>query len=153
MGNTLRFDSKNDVSRIYDLKGSLFNRQVKGRTTHTTTLKDQNFVSNQHYVQEINMSWQDIDNVNALIRKDTNFLATCQIMDYSILIGIESKVQVNTENFEHTVINAGRKASVRTTVELKRFKRHRYTSPDRMQTYHLSIIDFLQMWNCNKKSE
>ena len=22
-----------------------------------------------------------------------------------------------------------------------------------MQTYHLSIIDFLQLWNCNKKSE
>ena len=32
MGNTLRFDNKNDVSRIYDLKGSTFSRQVKGRT-------------------------------------------------------------------------------------------------------------------------
>ena len=40
MGNTLRFDNKNDINRIYDLKGSLFSRLVKDRTTHTSTLKD-----------------------------------------------------------------------------------------------------------------
>ena len=40
MGNTLRFDNKNDINRIYDLKGSLFSRLVKNRTTHTSTLKD-----------------------------------------------------------------------------------------------------------------
>lgn len=57
MGNTLRFDNKNDITRIYDLKGSMFNRCVKGRTTHASTLKDENFVTNQHYVQEVNMSW------------------------------------------------------------------------------------------------
>jgi len=57
MGNTLRFENKNDVSRIYDLKGSTFSRLVKGRTTQTSTLKDQNFVINQHFVQEINLSW------------------------------------------------------------------------------------------------
>ena len=56
MGNTLRFDNKNDISRIYDLKGSTFSRLVKGRTTHSSTLKDQNFVNNQHHVQEINLS-------------------------------------------------------------------------------------------------
>ena len=50
MGNTLRFDNGNDVSRIYDLKGSTFSRLVKGRTTHTSTLKDQNFVNNQHHI-------------------------------------------------------------------------------------------------------
>ena len=40
MGNTLRFDNKNDISRIYDLKGSTFSRLVKGRTQHSSTLKD-----------------------------------------------------------------------------------------------------------------
>ena len=40
MGNTLRFDKKEDVSRIYDLKGSLFSRLVKGSTSSTSTLKD-----------------------------------------------------------------------------------------------------------------
>jgi len=56
MGNTLRFENKNDITRIYDLKGSTFSRQVKERTTHTSTLKDQNFALNQHHVQEINLS-------------------------------------------------------------------------------------------------
>ena len=153
MGNTLRFDNGNDVTRIYDLKGSTFSRQVKGRTNNSSTLKDQNFVSNQHDVQEINMSPQEIEKINTAIRRDTNFLASIQIMDYSILLGIESKVQINSENFEHTVINAGRKQSVRSTAELQRFKRHRFVSPEGMQTYHVSIIDFLQLWNCQKKAE
>jgi len=96
MGNTLRFDNKNDITRVYDLKGSLFSRLVKGRTTHTSTLKDQNFMANQHHVQEINLSANDIETLNSTIRKDTNFLASLNIMDYSILLGIESKVQVNT---------------------------------------------------------
>lgn len=91
MGNTLRFDNKNDISRIYDLKGSTFSRLVKGRTTHTSTLKDQNFVTNQHHVQEINLSSLDIDTINTAILKDTQFLASLNIMDYSMLLGIESK--------------------------------------------------------------
>ena len=99
------------------------------------------------------MSEEDITLVETAIRKDTDFLASQNIMDYSLLLGIESKLQINTENSEHTVINAGRKASVRSTAELQRFKRHRFTSPDEMSTYHISIIDFLQLWNCNKKSE
>lgn len=56
MGNTLRFDNNQDISRIYDMKGSTFSRLVKGRTKHTSTLKDQNFVSNQFHVQEIQLS-------------------------------------------------------------------------------------------------
>lgn len=50
MGNTLRFDNKNDITRVYDLKGSTFSRMVKGRTTQASTLKDQNFVLNQHHL-------------------------------------------------------------------------------------------------------
>lgn len=99
------------------------------------------------------MSEKDIERINETIRKDTNFLASVNIMDYSILLGIESKLMVKTENIEHTVINAGQRISVRPTAELQRFKRHRFASPDGMQTYHVSIIDFLQLWNCNKKAE
>jgi len=42
------------------------------------------------------MSSKDCEVVNGAIRKDTNFLASLNIMDYSILLGIESKVQINT---------------------------------------------------------
>ena len=37
--------------------------------------------------------------------------------------------------------------------ELMRFKRHMFVSPDGNQTFYISIIDFLQAWNCNKKTE
>ena len=99
------------------------------------------------------MSESDIMMIDSVIRKDTNFLASMNIMDYSLLLGIESKFQINTEHSEHTVVNAGRKVSIRSTAELQRFKRHRFASPDNMQTYHISIIDFLQLWNFSKKSE
>jgi 1-phosphatidylinositol-4-phosphate 5-kinase len=48
MGNTLRFQNRADISRVYDLKGSTFNRLVKTSTSSkpTTTLKDVNFIQN-----------------------------------------------------------------------------------------------------------
>lgn len=99
------------------------------------------------------MSVEDIERVNETVKRDTQFLANCSIMDYSILLGIESKVQVDTEYRSHTFSNANRKGSVRTTTELTRFRRHRFTSPDGLHTYHVSIIDFLQLWNFGKKAE
>ena len=61
------------------------------------------------------MSVEDIRKVNDTVKSDTQFLANCQIMDYSILLGIESKVQVDTEYRSHTFTNANRKGSVRST--------------------------------------
>ena len=82
--------------------------------------------------------------MNTIIRRDTNFLASCQIMDYSILLGIETKVLVDVGNFDHKIRNGGRKNSrASSTAELARFKRHRYLSTDGLHTYHISIIDFL----------
>lgn len=61
-------------------------------------------------MQEINLSLKDMRKVNQAIHEDTKFLAKLNIMDYSILLGIESKVFVNTENIDYV---AGRKATVR----------------------------------------
>ena len=38
------------------------------------------------------MSEKDILKVDLAIRNDTNFLASLNIMDYSLLLGIESKL-------------------------------------------------------------
>ena len=55
MGNTLKFRNKDNISRIYDLKGSRVSRFVdrpidkegkKGKWKPTTTLKDLNFFYN-----------------------------------------------------------------------------------------------------------
>jgi len=61
MGNTLNFSSKQDITRIYDLKGSLISRFVPTRAgvKSTSTLKDVNFLRNKQQLQEINLSEED----------------------------------------------------------------------------------------------
>jgi len=44
MENTLQIKNKSGLQYIFDLKGSLVDRKVKGKTTSSTTLKDQNFI-------------------------------------------------------------------------------------------------------------
>ena len=43
MGNTIQCENPEDIHSIFDLKGSVFNRKVKGHQhSNTTTLKDVN---------------------------------------------------------------------------------------------------------------
>jgi hypothetical protein len=58
MGNALKFRNKDNISRIYDLKGSRVARNVATdkNTKPTTTLKDLNFFHNQNFQQEVNLS-------------------------------------------------------------------------------------------------
>jgi len=46
MANTLRFRKPAQITRIYDLKGSSINREEKGETKPTSTLKDTNLLKN-----------------------------------------------------------------------------------------------------------
>ena len=47
MGNTLKFKVKEEIFRIYDLKGSRVAREVRKKNMKpTTTLKDINFFKN-----------------------------------------------------------------------------------------------------------
>lgn len=92
MGNILRWDNDKDVTRVYDLKGSTFSRIVKGRIKPSTTLKDINFVDNQREITEVNLSDKDLWKINTVIKKDSDFLSSLNIMDYSLLLGIESRV-------------------------------------------------------------
>lgn len=48
MGNTLRWQNRADITKVYDLKGSLFSRTVKLEQSSkaSTTLKDINFLNN-----------------------------------------------------------------------------------------------------------
>ena len=46
MANTLRFNKPDNITRVYDIKGSSINRKVKNVTKTSTTLKDTNFLEN-----------------------------------------------------------------------------------------------------------
>jgi 1-phosphatidylinositol-4-phosphate 5-kinase len=62
MGNTLRWQNRSDISKIYDLKGSTFNREVKltSKIKATSTLKDVNFLNTSREHQEINLSERQV---------------------------------------------------------------------------------------------
>lgn len=61
MGNTLKFRNKDNISRIYDLKGSRVARNVDTTKDYkpSTTLKDINFMYNQSWNQEVNLNRED----------------------------------------------------------------------------------------------
>jgi hypothetical protein len=44
MENTLRFEDETQLRYVFDLKGSRVDREVKGYTKPSTTLKDINFM-------------------------------------------------------------------------------------------------------------
>jgi hypothetical protein len=46
MANTLRFHKPENITRVYDIKGSSINRKVKNVSKSSTTLKDTNFLEN-----------------------------------------------------------------------------------------------------------
>lgn len=77
--------------RIYDLKGSRVARFVETKSYKpSTTLKDVNFFRNQSN-QEINLSKKDKKHLIDIMETDTHFLKNLNIMDYSLLLGIEKK--------------------------------------------------------------
>jgi len=78
-------------------------------------------------------------------------------MDYSMLLGVESKVQVQVVTrkgssfaFDTSVVESDLEGN---NEEPARFNRHRFHRSDENQTYHISVIDYLQAWNTNKKME
>lgn len=94
MGNCLKFENKYDITRVYDLKGSKVKRHVKtNNALSSTTLKDINFMQNKRYMQEINLNAEDARDLLKVLRKDSEMLAAHEIMDYSVLLGIENKIR------------------------------------------------------------
>lgn len=49
MENTAQVESSDNISAVFDLKGSTVDRLVKGKTKPETTLKDLNFLKFQDY--------------------------------------------------------------------------------------------------------
>ena len=90
MENTLRLKNSENLKYVFDLKGSLVDRKVKGETKASTTLKDINYLM----ALKSNPNLIDLTPMNKIvlkdaIRKDVAFLYGQGLMDYSLLLGIE----------------------------------------------------------------
>ena len=103
MENTMRLKNPDKLNYVFDLKGSLVDRKVKGITKPSTTLKDINFLmaagANKNFTAQtaINRSI-----LRASVHKDVEFLRSLGLMDYSLLLAIETLDKIpKNEDFLH----------------------------------------------------
>ena len=91
LANTLQIPVIESIQRIFDLKGSTVNREVKmdRGTLRTKTLKDVNFMKLR---KEEPLAVPEIDFlfVTKQLSIDSDFLKSQGIMDYSLLLAIEN---------------------------------------------------------------
>lgn len=100
------------------------------------------------------------ENLMKIIKNDSEWLMSFGIMDYSLLVGIES-VTVNmsltslqnrqTEIQSHTFSRKIRLQDMLDVSDL--IEATEQNQKTKLQVYHFGIIDYLQLWNLNKKCE
>eukprot|EP00002_Diphylleia_rotans_P027542 TRINITY_DN5525_c0_g1_i3.p1 TRINITY_DN5525_c0_g1~~TRINITY_DN5525_c0_g1_i3.p1 ORF type:complete len:1655 (-),score=257.85 TRINITY_DN5525_c0_g1_i3:220-5184(-) len=77
------------ISRVFDLKGSTRSRYVR-TTNQNTVLMDQNFLE-FIYMSPLYTSEQSKNYLKIAIYNDTKFLSSVNVVDYSILVGIDEE--------------------------------------------------------------
>ena len=91
MENTMRLKKPDMLKYVFDLKGSTVDRIVKGAPKNSTTLKDSNFLMARKAIPDLTtLLGRDKSRVVKAIRSDVQFLQEHGLMDYSLLLGIES---------------------------------------------------------------
>lgn len=96
MANTNRVKSSANIMNLYDLKGSVINRERKWskKLKNTSTLKDLNlkWIKKQNEAlgnDFLKFSKDDIHLINEIMKKDVELLKKYNLMDYSLLLCIE----------------------------------------------------------------
>ncbi|TVU16724.1 hypothetical protein EJB05_40301 [Eragrostis curvula] len=79
-----------NVSRTYDLKGVVFARHVSDSNEHDTVYLDQNFVEDMR-VSPIYICGRTKHLLQRAIWNDTSFLTSINVMDYSLLVGVDKQ--------------------------------------------------------------
>ncbi|XP_011074908.1 putative 1-phosphatidylinositol-3-phosphate 5-kinase FAB1D [Sesamum indicum] len=78
------------IARQYDLKGALHARFNSAGNNSGDVLLDQNFVNDMN-VSPLYVSRKSKRNLQRAIYNDTNFLNSINVMDYSLLVGVDSQ--------------------------------------------------------------
>uniref|UniRef100_A0A453DLQ6 1-phosphatidylinositol-3-phosphate 5-kinase n=1 Tax=Aegilops tauschii subsp. strangulata TaxID=200361 RepID=A0A453DLQ6_AEGTS len=79
-----------NVSRIYDLKGAVFSRYIADSSDPHTVYLDQNFVEDMR-VSPIYIGGRTKHLLQRAIWNDTSFLTSVNVMDYSLLVGVDEQ--------------------------------------------------------------
>jgi 1-phosphatidylinositol-4-phosphate 5-kinase len=132
MNNT--FDTNFKIDQRYDIKGSLYKREVITNNPQIA-LKDKNLLNNNRILDIEPASRVKLMGV---IDSDVSFFKENNIIDYSLLLGIH---KVNAE--DEPLIK----------YEMRNRNRFTITSKDGTECYYLSIIDFFTQYDLKKKTE
>mmetsp|Transcript_29118 Transcript_29118/g.51172 ORF Transcript_29118/g.51172 Transcript_29118/m.51172 type:complete len:579 (+) Transcript_29118:184-1920(+) len=76
------FDTSLEIHQIFDLKGSMVNRFAK---RGESVFKDIDFVDNNFMFR---LPDKVAKTLKSVVRKDSGFLKECNLMDYSLLVGV-----------------------------------------------------------------
>ena len=109
---------------VYDMKGSTIHRRA---AEGSSTLLDKNWKEDNRFVL-LNVATRD--SIMDQISKDVQLLREHNLMDYSLLVGVAEKQDIQDTT------NLGP---------------HCFLSGDGESLYELGIIDFLQVYNTKKK--
>lgn len=105
MENIIRFDNKRNDRVTFDIKGSSFKRYIKvpesirlqNDLNCKLILKDLNFLElgKNRGRSLMHLDSETCESLLAILKADTDFLASFDIMDYSFLVSIESEEYTN----------------------------------------------------------
>ena len=153
MQNTILRKNKEDNLLIFDLKGNTRNRKLGPKEIGTkkrfwmkklhhkkAVFRDLNFVEMNKDLKGgiINLSDEEIESLNETIKKDSLFLEQHSLMDYSLLLAIESQ----RSKLQYPFHNSWQKQN-----------RNAILSTDNNRYFFIGIIDYLQDYNLLKKVE
>ena len=82
------------------------------------------------------------------MRRDTKFLRSNNLMDYSLLVGVEKNSGGDRMGSTSSLTSA-----VSGYQDVPEESQSRFTFENGSRIVHFSIIDYLQEWNFNKKTE
>jgi hypothetical protein len=155
------------IDELYDLKGSSVDRHGD---RHPTTLRVKVFKDND-LIEKIRIGPVAAQGLREQLQRDSAFLQSLNIMDYSLLVGVVQCTEPNLDHPEHggggpsdkgcTCVSLAWTLTHSTHIEtLLNTRTHAGHSDDRFMSsvvvkkrYHIGIIDFLQEWNCGKRAE
>nr|BAD36309.1 putative phosphatidylinositol 3,5-kinase [Oryza sativa Japonica Group] len=78
------------ISRVYDLKGSVRSRYNSDTSGHNKVLLDSNLIEAQH-TNPIFLGSKAKQRMERAVWNDTSFLASLDVMDYSLLVGVDER--------------------------------------------------------------
>mmetsp|Transcript_85080 Transcript_85080/g.150444 ORF Transcript_85080/g.150444 Transcript_85080/m.150444 type:complete len:531 (+) Transcript_85080:21-1613(+) len=117
------FDSPIHVDSMYDLKGSTYHRRVKDASE--SVRKDQDWIDDGCRLE---LSEEDAKSLLEMHQRDTEFLSSCHIIDFSVLIGIAE-------------------------LEDSEKPEHAWMSKDGSRCYFIGIVDVLIEYGIRKRLE